>query len=172
MPLLQSFQKVRENLIESAIFGAAAGSISLAAAAMVNGIALSITHQKLSFLTNGAVGIFWALFVGVPMGAMWGATILNFFNLARKIGEEFWHRILVYTIGGIVGLSLAYTPFGKTMASNFKALSYTTGVLDPFAPVSQWIPLMPITGTIALALMPLWKKKFAANGPQKKSKSA
>jgi len=57
-------------------------------------------------------------------------------------------------------LLIAYTPFGKHVAANFKALSYTTGILDPFAPVSQWIPIMPITGTIALALFPLLKKHF------------
>lgn len=159
MPLLQSFQKVREHLLQSAIFGAAAGCVSLVAAALVNGIVMSITHQKAGFLTNGMVGIFWGLFVGVPMGAMWGATILNVFQLTRKFGKEFWPRILIYTGGGVAGLLIAYTPFGKHLASNFKALSYTTGILDPFAPVSQWIPIMPITGTLALALIPLWKKK-------------
>jgi hypothetical protein len=160
MPLLQSFQKVRERLLESALFGAAAGCLSLVAAALVNGIVMSITHQKLGFLINGMVGIFWGLFVGVPMGAMWGATILNIFQLTRKLTEEFWPRIFVYTAGGVAGLLIAYTPFGKHLAANFKALSYTTGILDPFSPVSQWIPIMPITGTIALALFPLLKKVF------------
>jgi hypothetical protein len=160
------FQKIREHLLESALFGAAAGCVSLAAAALVNGIVLSITHGKLSFLVNGMIGIFWALFVGVPMGAMWGATILNVLRLTRKLGRDFWPHILVYTAGGVAGLLIAYTPLGKTMSTTFKALSYTTGVLDPFAPVSQWIPIMPITGTIALLLIPVWKKNFSG-GKQK-----
>ncbi|PZM81058.1 MAG: hypothetical protein DKT66_17655 [Candidatus Melainabacteria bacterium] len=164
MPLLQSFEKVREHLLESAIFGAAAGCVTLVAAALVNGIVMSITHQKLGFLINGMVGIFWGLFVGVPMGAMWGATILNVFQLTRKLGKEFWPRILVYTTGGVIGLLIAYTPLGKLVATNFKALSYTTGILDPFAPVSQWIPIMPITGTIALALFPKLKRHFSKAG--------
>ncbi len=167
MPLLQSFEKVREHLFESAIFGAVAGCLSLVAAALVNGIALSITGGKMGILSNAMVGIFWGLFVGVPMGAMWGATILNFFQLTRKPAKEFWSRILVYTAGGVAGLLIAYTPLGKMAATNFKALSYTTGILDPFAPVSQWIPLMPITGTIALALIPLFKK----NVPSSKEKT-
>jgi hypothetical protein len=166
MPLLQSFQKVREHLWESALFGATAGCLSLVAAAVVNGISLSITHQKLSFLANGMVGIFWGLFVGVPMGAMWGATILNALKLTRKLGKEFWPHILVYTVGGVAGLLIAYTPLGKVMATNFSALSYTTGILDPFAPVSQWIPIMPITGTLALMLLPLWKKHAAQNNKE------
>jgi len=99
--------------------------------------------------------------VGVPMGAMWGATIWNVLNLTRKLGTEFWPRVLVYTVGGVAGLLIAYTPLGKVMATNFSALSYTTGILDPFAPVSQWIPIMPITGTLALMLLPLWKKHVA-----------
>ncbi|MCC7528035.1 MAG: hypothetical protein IT342_05905 [Candidatus Melainabacteria bacterium] len=159
MPLLHPFQKVREHLWQSALFGATAGCLSLVAAAVVNGISLTITHQKLSFLANGMVGIFWGLFVGVPMGAMWGATILNVLKLTRNLGREFWPRILVYTAGGVAGLLIAYTPLGKMMATNFSALSYTTGILDPFAPVSQWIPIMPITGTLALALIALWKRK-------------
>jgi hypothetical protein len=166
MPLLQSFQKVREHLWQSALFGATAGCLSLVAAAAVNGIALSITHQKLTFLVNGMVGIFWGLFVGVPMGAMWGATILNVLQLTRQLGKEFWPRIFVYTVGGVSGLLIAYTPLGKMMATNFSALSYTTGILDPFAPVSQWIPIMPITGTLALMLLPLWKKHCAAGNKE------
>ncbi len=169
MPLSQTFQKVREHLWESAVFGATAGCLSLVAAAVVNGISLSITHQKLTFLANGMVGIFWGLFVGVPMGAMWGATILNVLKLTRQLGKEFWPRILVYTVGGVAGLLIAYTPLGKTVAMNFEALSYTTGILDPFAPVSQWIPIMPITGTLALILLPLWRKN-AAGGKQEKPK--
>ncbi len=172
MPLLQPFQKVREHLWESALFGATAGCLSLVAAAVVNGIALSITHQKLAFLANGMVGIFWGLFVGVPMGAMWGATILNVLKLTRKLGKEFWPHILVYTAGGVAGLLTAYTPLGKMIATNFSALSYTTGILDPFAPVSQWIPIMPITGTLALMLLPLWKKKIGQAGSEKLEKEA
>jgi|GEM_PF-4943339 len=171
MTLLQSFQKVREHLLESAIFGAAAGCVSLVAAALVNGIVMSITHQKLGFLINGMVGIFWGLFVGVPMGAMWGATILNVFQLTRKLGKEFWPRILVYTAGGVIGLLIAYTPLGKLVATNFKALSYATGILDPFAPVSQWIPIMPITGTIALAMFPMLKKNFYSTKTKKETEA-
>lgn len=172
MPLSQTFQKVRGHLWESAVFGATAGCMSLVAAAVVNGIALSITHQKLSFLANGMVGIFWGLFVGVPMGAMWGATILNVLQLTRQLGKEFWPRVLVYTVGGVAGLLTAYTPLGKIMATNFSALSYTTGILDPFAPVSQWIPIMPITGTLALLLLPLWKKRFAPGNKETPTKEA
>lgn len=168
MPLLQSFAKVREHLLESALFGATAGCMTLVAAALVNGIALCITHQKLGFLLNGVAGILWGLFVGVPMGAMWGATILNVFQLTRKPGNEFWTRILVYTGGGVAGLLPAYTPLGKLVAMNFPPLSYTTGLLDPYAPVSQWIPIMPITGTLALALFPILKKNLA---PARKTKT-
>ena len=172
MPLIPSFQMVREHLWESALFGATAGCLSLVAAAIVNGIALSITHQKLTFLANGMVGIFWGLFVGVPMGAMWDATILNILQLTRQLGKEFWPRILVYIAGGVAGLLIAYTPFGKMMATNFSALSYTTGILDPFAPVSQWIPIMPITGTLFLALIPLWKKTIGQKVPEKLKEEA
>ncbi len=174
MPLLQSFSKVREHLLESAIFGATAGCLTLVAAALVNGIALSITHQKLGFLLNGVAGILWGLFVGVPMGAMWGATILNVLNLTRKLGKEFWPRILIYTAGGVAGLLPAYTPLGKMVAMNFKALSYTTGLLDPYAPVSQWISIMPITGTLALALIPMLKRgqtKKSLEGDKEKAEA-